>query len=611
MSSVVTSDNCSRVFPIVGPDMHAFGYNDDAQQPGSTLLALGWRRLNPLQRWSGIGLDPAGRAGRLFLFHRLAIEAEMGGRFKRADFFWRETCRQLKRVTLDPAFWPEVLESLAIPADDPLQKLSADLSYVVISAVFIDTHHAWMHSYMEQTPEPNADSRAFVHLDYLKDYADLIELEVPAKQAMIGSATLLEIKASEHSGEWQCAENRARDLLHRFPEETPYQNVLAATYAAQANSRLKNGDRPAHNLKDATRLDRFIYKLKKLRLDYPHNLFIFDCIAQLHFLRAEKLAAAGQLAEALVDIQAALTYKTDYPMAEETRVRLEGEMQQIRIQMAAPDEERAALSKRKLKSMQTEAAKGFRLAESYKRTDEARTVDEDLRVAHGRCIWESVGLEPLARIDHRPLALVDAFETIFHSPPAEPTGIPAAWNLVSSDNPHLYSLEAERVFAYLNKRLYKDQNGNGVTDKAASESGFEVRNDPAPFPLNESRHGDEPFFYWLFSRENKLLKVQCLVAIVLVLIGARLLLSEFSHRKVRDAAYQQIHEARLNQDYTAMLDAAEHFLDQPVIGKDLRKTEVEGLYSEALLRWFMQEHPADDDSVRLERYRRLLDATSN
>ncbi len=63
--------------------------------------------------------------------------------------------------------------------------------------------------------------------------------------------------------------------------------------------------------------------------------------------------------------------------------------------------------------MQKEAAKGFRFTESYKRSDEARTVEEDLRVAHSRRVWESVGLEPLARIDHRPLALTDAFDTDF------------------------------------------------------------------------------------------------------------------------------------------------------------------------------------------------------
>ena len=618
MSSVVTSDNCSRVFPVVGPDMYVLGHGDDTssqsidtQQPGRGLLALARRRTNSLQRWSGIRLDPAGRAARLFLFHRLSIEAEMEGRFKRADFFWRQTYRQFKRATLDPAFWSIVLESIDVPADAPLRKSSTGLSHIVINEVVIDTHRAWMHSYLDQAPEPDANSRAFLHLRYLRDYADLVELETSPKQTLIGPATLLEIKASERSREWQRAEDLSRDLLHRFPEETVYQNALAATYTAQAHCMLKNGDRSSHNLKDAARLARFIYKLKKLRLDYPHNLFIIDCVAELHWLRAKKLAVAGQLAEALADIQAGLTHKTDFPEAEETRAQLESEMQQIRVQMAAPAEERSALSKRELKTMQREAAKGFRLTESYKRSDEARTVEEDLRVARGRRIWESAGLEPLARIDHRPLALVDAFETISHAPPAEPAGIPAAWRLVSNDNPHLYSLEAERVFAYLNKRLYKNGNGAPVDDNDASHPVVEIRNYPTLFRPVASRRSGEPFLYWLFSGEDKLLKVRCVVALVLLLVGVRLVVSELSHRRVRDTAYQQIHEARLKQDYAGMLDAAERFLDQPVIGRDSRKTEVEGLYSEALLRWFMREHPADNESVRLQRYKHLLNSASN
>ncbi len=243
MSAVVTSENASRVFPMVGPDMHAPANEDEtpsqpspAQQTVSALLALGRRQLNPMQRWSGIGLAPVGRAGRLFRFHRLAVEAEIDGRFKRADFFWRETYRQVKRASLDSSFWPAVFESVSVPAVAP----SVDLSHIVVREVVIDTHHAWMRSYLEQTPEPDANSRAFLHLRYVKDYVDIIDLDMPAKQALIGSATLLEIKARERSHEWKMAEDLARDLLSRFPEETLYQDAAAATYVTQALGTLKN-----------------------------------------------------------------------------------------------------------------------------------------------------------------------------------------------------------------------------------------------------------------------------------------------------------------------------------------------------------------------------------
>src|SRR6185503_15179513 len=148
-------------------------------------------------------------------------------------------------------FWSAVVASIDLPAYAPLRKSSADLSHIVVSEVAIDTHRAWMHSYLNQTREPDADSRAFLHLRHLRDYTDLIDLEVSAKEALIGSATLLEIKACERSREWQRAEDLARDLLHRFPEETAYQNALAATYTAQAHGTLKNGARSSHHLKDA------------------------------------------------------------------------------------------------------------------------------------------------------------------------------------------------------------------------------------------------------------------------------------------------------------------------------------------------------------------------
>lgn len=620
MSSAAMGDNGSRMFPSIGPQLHEAESAGETpsrfsadQRLGRALLALGRRRFNPLQRWRGLRLEPVGRAGRLFLLHRLALEAELAGRLKAADFFWRETQRQMAALAKDREFWPGVLARVAEAPDALIRAEPERLSQLIAREIILDTHRAFMDGYLEQSPQPQADSRAFVHLDYVRAYVEYAGFDTEAAREILGPPTLVEISISERAGQWLRAERLAADLLRRFPEETSCQNALAATYLAHARATLHSGDTPSKNAKDAFALARFIYRLKKLRLDYPHNLFIFECIAELYHLRAEKLAAAGQLAESLADVQAALTYRPGFAEAEETRARLEAEMQQIRIQMAAPAGERPDIPKRRLKVMKRQAAQGFRLMESYKRSDEARAAGEDLAAALGRRIWESVGLGELARIDHRPLALVDAFETICHAPPGGTAGIPPAWRLVSDDNPHLSCLDTARIYAYLSDQLFGAEgvDGGGSDPDGLGAWGDEREKAPAPLRAGVPRRGGEPFFYWLASGESKWLKFQCLLALILVLVGGRLAIREYSHRSARGAAYRQLHEARARRDYKSMLDAAESFLGNPIIGTDARTAEVEGLYSEALLRWFVTEQPPpDSNSPHLKLYRQLLGTRS-
>jgi hypothetical protein len=619
MKCDATSNNGSRIFPSIGPQMYepeqagqTFSESCADRQLGLALLKLSRGHFSPLQRWMGITLDSLGRAGRLFLIHRLALEAELEGRLRAADFFWRETHSQVAKLGKEPEFWIKVLDHITAAPDAPLRREPERLSRLVTQEIVLDTHRAFMLGYLEQsTQSPQADSRVFVHLGYMRSCAEYTGLDAEAWRKVLGPPTLLEISASESAGQLRRAEELAADLQRRSPAESSYQNALASAYVSHARATLKDGNSASKHLKDAATLARFIYRLKKLRLDYPHNIFIFDCIAELCRLRAEKLAAAGLLAEALAEVQAALIHHPDFVEAEETRARLEAEMQQIRVQMAAPASERSEVPKRQLKVMQRQAARGFRLMESYKRSEEARAALEDLAAARARRVWESIGLEALAPIDHRPLALVDALETICHAPPADPADLPAAWRLVSEDNPHLSCLNPARIYAHLEGRLFGGEGAGSVGSQDRSALNGEGDDALAPLRAAAPQRGGEPFFYWLASGENKWLKFQCAFAIVLVLIGGRLAIREFQHRSARATAYRQIHEARARQDYKGMLDAAESFLGNPVIGTDSRAAEVEGIYSEALLRWFLKEQPPPESALpRMERYRRLLGTDS-
>ena len=256
------------------------------------------------------------------------------------------------------------------------------------------------------------------------------------------------------------------------------------------------------------------------------------------------------------------------------------------------------MTKRESTVLGEQAVKGFRLVDSFRRSDEARAAEDELPVARGRRLWEDLGLPPLERIDYRPLALQDAFDTISHSPPSDPSGIPAAWDWVSRDNPHLAFLDRTTVCACLQKMVF----GNAM----AQAPGQHCEEGPAPIVQSLRRRSSEPFLEWLVSNEGRGLKLQCVAAIVLATVVGYFGVREYSHREIRSSAYGEIHRARDQGDYVKTMDAAERFLGSKVIGRDARTTEVEGLYSEALVRWFEQEHPsADIAGSRLARFREL------
>jgi hypothetical protein len=282
---------------------------------------------------------------------------------------------------------------------------------------------------------------------------------------------------------------------------------------------------------------------------------------------------------------------------------LEAEMQALRVQVAQPDTERPALSKRQSEQRQREAAKGLRLADDFQRSDEARSVAEDLPVALGRQAWEEAAFGPLERYDLRPLALFEAIETIQHNHPEKASQLAELWNRVAQDNPHLVALHTPRVVALLQKRLCGPTN-HVVEEETPSTWQAQVETPPV---LPETRRSSFPWLYWLCSRQDQRLKLQCVAAIVLVSLAVGTALTEYSRRHVRSAAYLHLRQAYDHREYAEVLDAAERFLSLPIYGTDSRVTEVERLYSESFVRWFTERAPTPDEAEdRAQRFRALL-----
>jgi hypothetical protein len=417
----------------------------------------------------------------------------------------------------------------------------------------------------------------------------------------IGPRTVREIRHRQANGDWRGALQLAADLARLFPEATQYVDVLSEMRAEGTIAQLHHRAKEPGRRQDARSLSKGLYELKKLRVDRPHHLGICKAIARLHVVRGETLAASGLLAEALVEAEAALTYYPDIADGMELRTGLETAMQQLRVQSAAPESEQVPLSGRQAKLRQSQAAKGFRLVDAFRRSDEARSVREDLPVAQGRLIWESIGLGPLEAVDHRALALEDAIQTVVNAQPTHAGDLPAFWGRVSQDNSHLRELDSKRVCEYLAHRLFGSAFASAPADVPPSEVA------PVALRVDVPVRSSEPFVYWLFSRRNLRVKWQVLAAIALTVIAVVVGLAEFQARTIRREAYQSLREARNQASYESMIDAAEKFLSQRVIGRDDRISEVEALYSEALIRWFNEMGPSPEQAERrISRYRQLL-----
>jgi hypothetical protein len=567
----------------------------------SALVQLGKAKLRALGRLTGIGLGSADRVGRLLRYLDLAIDAELTGKLDRADFFWHEVHGQTDALAKHPQTWKAAVEALAERTGAQLPFRPEQLFARFTKEVIVDSHVAFLCGW-SGAKVSWARERAFVHLAWIRRVVAWTDLSQMEQSALLGPPTIAEIEACERDGYWKRAETLASDLLLRFPETTAYQNTMADVYHKRAISHsVKNNKKGIEE--GATVIAQATYQLKKLRQEYPHNLYLFQKIADLHLLRAQRLSTVGRLSEALADAQAATIYQPSVAESEAIRIRLEAEMQALRVQAAQPETERPALPKRQFEQLQREAAKGLRLADDFRRSDEARSVAEDLPVALGRQAWEEAALGPLERYDLRPLALFEAMDTIKHNHPENASQLAELWNRIAQDNPHLVELHTPSVVALLQKRL------SGTTTQgigAESTSTWQAQVE-APPVLPETRQSSFPWLYWLCSRQDQWLKLQCVAAIVLVSLAAGTALTEYSRRHVRSAAYSHLRQAYDRREYAEVLDAAERFLSLSIHGADSRVTEVERLYSEAFVRWFTGHAPTPSETEnRAQRFRALL-----
>lgn len=605
-----------RIFPAIGPELYLLGDEPldltPDEQAARYLLSLANKEFSPTERFLGLRLDSLGQIGRLLLLHKHALEAELAGKWQRADYFWDMVQEQIAHLANKSDTWQVAAESMANQAEMTVLTDPTELHQRLVAEIFIDTHCAFYNSHLQDAESLTWESRAFAHLDYIRGLIEFSALSADDLLTVLAPALEKWITLYEEAKQWEQGLRVCTDLHEHFPDVETYQNRLAMLLLASTLSKLKQGKSPKANLKDAEILEQRIGHLVIIHHKYPYNFALFDVLGHLHHQRAISLANGKHLSQAILCAQKAVTYNPSLAEAKETRESLIQAMQGLQTQMQGIEAQlgqdpRATLNAEGIQ-LRDQATQGFRPLNTYIKSKKAKSVLDTYYAAQARAVWRDIGLaEPAERWDERAQILLSGLSDVMSEPPERPDDIAATWDNIVAQQPKLADLDATLICAYLAQRLFGVSQAEEEQPAANAQPSFQEP--PLMSGLSaKGRWSWEPFTFWLFNGQDKRIKLQAAVAIILMLLVSGLAIRDFTVRSARDTAYAQIVEGYENQEYLSIIEGAEGYLaNPPFSGQDERDEQVLDIYDEAFVRWFVGlEGEIDSDAqTYIERYQTL------
>ncbi len=588
------------------------------QQAASSLI-VDWQKPLPWrQRFWSRGLNAHQRFERVLYHRALAIKAEQNAQWTRADFFWNVVYDELDGLAQDDVLWSSLMTETTARTDMTLVLTAAQFRAHVVNELFIDVHSGFYNGLIQATEKLNWRSRAFVHLDYIYDLLEYAMLSKDELALLITPASRLMIELLAQANKIPKALESAQLLLGYFPESIEDQTLLARLHFGNTVAQLRNRKSERSNQYDAEILWQAIISLEAMLRRYRYNLSIYHLIAQLYHIRAIKLAATGALSAALVDVQKALTFFPSFDDAYKTRADLLAAMQQLQTHMKAVEARlsqnaRASLNA-KGEKIAYEARRGATPMQTYAGSDEAKATANGFATVQARFIWQQIGLAiPEEQWDEQALALRNALNGILADAPEDPTELPVHWHRAVAADERLAMYDVEQICAFLTKQRAEDVDveKNSTTEKAEEPTtvatAVAVDNPPILTPVSVRRKmSSEPFAYWLFSGKELRVKLQALAATILVVVAIGLTVQTTRADQTRDTAYENLIAAEGRQDYPTILAEAERFLaNASPLKADARTAQVEGLYHEAFVYWYLgqKEVLSEEALAQVERYK--------
>lgn len=609
MSSLPQTER-DRIFPPVTSDLYKESGGKPSNPPtdaAQRLLSLAGKKLPFRQKYLGRGLDAEGRAGRLFRFHREAMESELAGAVSRADFFWQLFHEEFNVAAGNDEFWAELAQAVVGAEGNPLSP--SELRCHVVREVFVEAHLAFYEAHASGDKELTPASRAFAHFGYVKLLLPWVGLTGELLVSLLRRPLTAQMNTLLKHGCLNEASALAQMMVGLAPGHMGCQEELAYVHVVKVVSSLNNRSAARD---DEQALLAGIRQLEEVRSKHPHSLKIFHLLAHLYALRSVKLANLGLLSAALVDAQKATSYHPGNEEVKKNRDELIKAMGGLQSDMREVEGRLAGQHSGVLDAwgqfLLAEAAKGFGPLEEYLRTPEPAATAEAYRGAQAYALWRDLALPAASDSGgERMRTLLEAVEGVLGASPADEQVAFMSWRAAAAQNADLASVDEACARNFLRRQLFPEAADRGQPGQDAGAA--------APLFVRSRRLPSlpEPFGYWLFRRKDLGTKALAAAALLLFFFAGALWVRETRARRTRDDAYRQVVEAVEKRRYQDVLDGAESFLSHPPLSaEDGRKDKVLAFYKDSLLRFVIRQDGAElnpASAERLARYRRLAGAT--
>jgi hypothetical protein len=585
-----------RIFPAISARIYdtANSLEVSVLSPGVLLLADEAQSLTYLQKFLGIFLDHRARFTRILQLHKLALQYELTGEKVRADFFWRGVHRDLARAHRQKEFWEFLADHYN--STSPKTAISSDLlREAVVVELIVSTHAAF---YRGSWASGNV-VRADTHLRLMKSLLKEEGIESRTCQNLLAPLLYERMTSCSGSGDWLTAISVGKDLVDDNPDELLYRLTLARGHYLNTLRTLANATPPAEALQI---VQAAAAAIEILRLKASKELCLMGWLADLYNFMAVCLLNLSKPAGALLQNAKARCYNPELESALELRDRLLAELEVFRSRIAQLQSSLWAMERPNAagENLIQQAKLGAQAADDFERSPAAAKLLDDFAAAKVRCLWVELSDDAIPEDDGILFLLRDKLIAVLESDPSGDR-FNQLWSTVVAASPPLQALDPLRVARFARNPVWAD-----------SEPSLDPPQ-PSVSPLiagKAKRQRDVPFQYWVWSGENRWLKLQVVVAIMLLFGGTWFAARQHAHRATREIAYQSLNRAFNKGDYETAMRAAETFLGARISGEDLRKPEVIRLYSESLVRWFTAQD-SNTGQVELEilRYRSLVDAS--
>jgi hypothetical protein len=576
---LVRSSSDDRLFPVPDVDFYTPASPSSSPSAGQQILNLARAPLGSWARWTGIGLKPVDQVARLLRLHRLAFEAERNGRERRADFFWREALRGLRRLSKRPKVWQALWEAhgKAVTSDaEALQKRIA-------LEVFADLHAAFANAKLDQAEAPAPIDLAYRHLHYLREVLPLTGMTTDDQAALLAPAMLAEIDALEKAKRGSAAVAVARDLLALAPGKPEFQKRLALAHFDAAVKSLS--DRPAGKERaEAAALRQGIEQLEEVRRQFPYHTLIYQLIGLLQNLRAVRLTNGSDLPEGLVAARKAIVFHPPLEAEPGLFAQLVNHMRDLQTRMAEVEQQIRRSSNTTLtadgQKALAQSRKGFAPLEAYLKTDEPAQIAAAREKAQAREIWLEIGLPPEeGDWDGRAVALVTSAGAIFGTEPSTIEAFTAAFEREQTARPILAGIDVAAVAAFVKRRRDNvPAPATGATAPVPVAAKIAVL-DPTARARGRDR---EPLGYWLFGHQDYGARLAVAAAAVAALALAGAAGFDAFGSSIRADAYAAMVAAAPRDDDATVVREAERFMAAETLRQsDLREAHVHALLAQA------------------------------